>query len=81
MERDRRTFRPVRIPVAGRYETVRTVMGAGKLLMDQWPSKAGPARHRAQMAVLEAFNGEMSPEEVRQALLIAASEAHIQVKG
>jgi len=80
MERDRRTFRPVRILVAGRYKTVNTVMGAGKLLMDRWPAEGGPARKRAQVTVLDAFNELKSPEEVRQALLIAASEAHIQVK-
>jgi predicted ATPase with chaperone activity len=76
MEKDRRTFRPVRILVAGR--TVRTVMGAGKLLTDQWPTGAA-ARKRAEMTVLDAFNEVKSPEEARQALLIAASEAHILV--
>jgi hypothetical protein len=29
---------------------------------------------------LDAFNEEKSPEEVRQALLIAANEAHIDYK-
>ncbi|WP_154677722.1 hypothetical protein [Rhizobium tubonense] len=38
MERDRSTFRPVRILVAREYKTVHTVIGAGKLLMD------GPAK-------------------------------------
>ncbi|PZM07567.1 DUF982 domain-containing protein [Rhizobium tubonense] len=77
MERDRRIFRPVRILVAGKYKTVHTVMGAGKLLLNQWPREDGPARHKAQMTVLDAFNEEKSPEEVRQALLIAAAEANL----
>ncbi|PZM14932.1 hypothetical protein CPY51_09140 [Rhizobium tubonense] len=75
MDRDRRTFRPVQILVAGKYRTVNTVTGAGKLLMDRWPREDGPARHKAQMTLLDAFNEEKSPEEVSQALLVAASEA------
>ena len=80
MERDRRIFRSVRILVAGRSKTVRTVMGAGKLLLEQWPNEDGPARQKAQMAILDAFNEEKSPEEVRQALLDAAAEAHLDYK-
>jgi hypothetical protein len=64
MQRGRRTFRPVRILVASRYKTVRTVIGAGKMLIDQWPTDAGPTRDKAQMTVLDAFNEQKSPEEV-----------------
>ncbi|PZM15451.1 DUF982 domain-containing protein [Rhizobium tubonense] len=80
MEKDRRTFKPVRILVAGKYKTVHTVLGAGKMLLDEWPNETGPARHRAQMTVLDAMNEAKSPEEVRSALLIAASEAHLDYK-
>jgi hypothetical protein len=80
MERDRRTFRPVRIPVAGKYKTINTVMGAGKLPMNQWPEEAGPARKRAEMTVLEAFNDAKSPAEVRQAFLYAADETYLDYR-
>jgi hypothetical protein len=50
------------------------------MLMDQWPTDTGPARHKAQMTVLDAFNQQKSPEEVRQALLVAAVEAHLNFR-
>jgi hypothetical protein len=80
MDRVRRTFKPVRILVAGKYKTIHTVLGAGKMLLDEWPNEIGPARHRAQMTVLDAMNEVKSPDEVRSALLVAASEAHLDYK-
>ncbi|PZM14617.1 DUF982 domain-containing protein [Rhizobium tubonense] len=48
--------------------------------MNQWPADEGAAHRRAQIAILEAFNEEKSPEEVRQALLYAATEANLDFK-
>ncbi|WP_420820675.1 DUF982 domain-containing protein [Rhizobium tubonense] len=45
--------------------------------LEHWPNEAGAARHKAEMAVLDVFNEEKSPEEVRQALLDAATAAHL----
>jgi hypothetical protein len=75
---NRRTFRPVSVEVGGRYRIVTTVMDVGKLLLlDEWPDHR-LAWWRAEMAVLDAFNDAVEPEEVRNALLVAADEAHLQ---
>jgi hypothetical protein len=69
---NRRTFRPVNIEVGGRYRIVTTVMDVGKLLLDEWPDHRW-AWGRAEMAVLDAFNDAVEPEEVRSAFLVAAA--------
>jgi hypothetical protein len=72
-----RTFRPLSIEVGGRYWVVSTVIDAGKLLLqDEWPDHRS-AWWRAEMAVLDAFNDVLQPEEVRSAFLLAANEAHL----
>ncbi|PZM16692.1 hypothetical protein CPY51_00045 [Rhizobium tubonense] len=68
----RRTFRPVSIAVGARYRTASTVVDVGKLLLlGEWPD-----HRRAEMAVLDAVNDYMEPEEIRSAFLVAADEAH-----
>jgi hypothetical protein len=73
----RRTFRPISIAVGGRYGIATTVMDVGKLLLDEWPDHRR-AWWRAEMAVLDAFNDAAEPDEVRNAFLVAAHEAHLQ---
>jgi hypothetical protein len=72
-----RTFKPVRILVAGKYKTVHTVVGAARALLDIPPSEA---EHRATMAVLRNFNDGVSPQDVRDKLIAAAFEAKMDVR-
>ena len=58
----RKTFKPVRILVAGKYKTVHTVLGAGNALLE-FP--LGDAQRSASRAVLGNFNDTASPQDVR----------------
>jgi hypothetical protein len=73
----RKTFKAVRILVAGKYKTVHTVLGAGNALLE-FPS--GDAQRSASRAVLDNFNDTASPQDVRRKLIAAAFEAHVPVK-
>jgi hypothetical protein len=73
----RKTFKPVRFLVAGKYKTVHTVLGAGNALLE-FPM--GDAQRTASRAVPDNFNDVASPQDVRQKLIAAAYEAHIPVK-
>ncbi|MEF0941739.1 DUF982 domain-containing protein [Rhizobium sp. BR 362] len=74
-----RTFRPVKITVAGRTRELKTVLDVAKLHTgNDWPLQNGPAQSKVRLAMVEALNDEKSPEEVRQALLRAAREAYLK---
>ena len=73
----RKTFKPVRILVAGKYKTVHTVLGAGKALLE-FP--LGDAQRSASRAVMDNFNDALSPQDVRNKFIAAASEAKLDVE-
>ena len=60
-------------------QIVTTVMDVGKLLLllDEWLDHSW-AWWRVEMAVFDAFNDAVEPEEVRSSFLVAADEAHLQ---
>jgi hypothetical protein len=78
MREYRKTFKPVRILVAGKYKTVNTVLGAAKALM-KMPDGQGDANRRP-LLVLDNFNDAVRTEDVRNAFIGAAVEAHLKVE-
>jgi hypothetical protein len=79
MREYRKTFKPVRILIAGKYKTVHTVLGAANALL-QMPKMHGAANHRAAMLALENFNDSVPPEDVRNAFIRAAIESNLKVE-
>jgi hypothetical protein len=56
---------------------IRNLTDAARVLIQDWPFDDGEAYVIAVKACADALVGETSPEELRQALLRAASEAGI----
>ncbi|MDL2407373.1 DUF982 domain-containing protein [Rhizobium calliandrae] len=73
----RRTFKPVKITIAGKTKTLRTVLQAGNALLDDWPAQT-PAAKKAERLVLDVMNEVAEPEDVRRALIAAAKESGIE---
>jgi hypothetical protein len=73
----RRTFKPVRITIAGKTKTLRTVLAAGNTPLNDWPEQTMAAK-KAERLVLDAMNEAASPEDVRRALIVAAKASGIE---
>ncbi|MEZ2218759.1 DUF982 domain-containing protein [Rhizobium sp. RCC_161_2] len=74
-------FAPVQIAIrsGGGYLVVDTIEKTIECLTDFWSGPKGDAFEAALQACIDGINHRASPEEVRQALINAASEAGIRV--
>ena len=61
-------------------QTVSTVMEIARLTLDdRRPLFEGPAQRALRMAIVTCFNDEITPKQVRDAFIGAASEAHVEI--
>ncbi|MBB3591657.1 hypothetical protein FHX08_002001 [Rhizobium sp. BK529] len=72
-------FAPIGLKFHGKQTrtVVRNLAGAARVLLQDWPSDDGEEYVIAVKACVDAITGEVGPEQFRQALLRAASEAGI----
>ena len=72
-------FPAVRLVVRSRekYRVIRTVRDAAETLINYWPSDDGEEYVTAVRLCLGALHDEVSPEDVRAALIRAADEEQI----
>jgi hypothetical protein len=72
-------FPALRLVMRGRekYRLIRTVRDAAEALISDWPSDDGEEYVKAVRACLDAFEGDIPPEAVRDALIKAANEEQI----
>ncbi len=64
---------------AGVFVLVHNSVEAATSLMECWPEQHGEAFFEAIRICADAFDGEAEEEDVRDAFLAAAQEAHIAV--
>ncbi len=72
-------FTPIGLALRGQgaQKIVCTIGDAAHILIKDWPSGNGEEYIAAVKACVDAINGQIGPEQFRQALLRAADEAGI----
>lgn len=77
---DKRFDEPVDIFIDGGndIETVRSAAAAAHHLLN-WPAKPGPRHRKARQALLDLFEGKVTPRQAREAFALAADEAQIRL--
>ena len=72
-------FTPVGLALRGKaaHKIVRTLGDGAHILIKDWPSDDGEEYVTAIKACVDAINGQIAPEQFREALLRAANEAGI----
>ncbi|MBB3302899.1 hypothetical protein FHT72_006771 [Rhizobium sp. BK077] len=72
-------FTPVGLALRGQtaHKIICTIGDAAHILIKDWPSGMGEEYAAAVKACVDAINGQIGPEQFREALLRAADEAGI----
>jgi hypothetical protein len=65
----------------GEKLTVGSAAIAAHCLLREWPAKPGPRHRRARQALVDLFEGRMTPTQAREAFEAAADEAEIRIGG
>lgn len=78
---DARGFEPLKISNEDREEglIIDTVEGATRYVTKSWPVRNSEAFEEVLQACIDGMNDRISPEEVRQALLGAATKAGVRI--